>query len=278
MITPTISATAPTVDDSVAISLYSDALIDDGVVTNFNPGWGQSGSLAPATDAGTDAGNVLKFTNLNYQGIELNTTDVSALESVHLDLWSADTGIVRFYLVSNNGEVSENGINLEVTGDEWNSFDIDLDVFGGVDLTSVFQMKFDSQSTVIGSEDGLTNFYMDNLYFSNNPPVDYGEHILSLIANVGGEIMFLDDLTETITATSHTIEYDGTVYNYSDVDEIITTVVRDGEFTTEYAVEIAESFPDFAGITYDEAIDLVGQPNMVETLLMVAGFDGNYVG
>jgi hypothetical protein len=31
-------------------------------------------------------------------------------------------------------------------------------------------LKFDSQEPVIGSADGLTDFYMDNLYFSNNTP------------------------------------------------------------------------------------------------------------
>ncbi|MCP4789681.1 MAG: hypothetical protein GY881_05545, partial [Gammaproteobacteria bacterium] len=42
---PTAAATAPTVTDADAISLYSDTLASDNVVTNLNPGWGQSGSL-----------------------------------------------------------------------------------------------------------------------------------------------------------------------------------------------------------------------------------------
>ncbi|NRP16786.1 hypothetical protein XMA152_002484 [Marinobacterium sp. xm-a-152] len=59
---------------------------------------------------------------------------------------------------------------MDVTAGSWNSFDIDLDAFSGVDLANVFQMKFDSQDAVIGSTDGLSTFYMDNLYFSNNTP------------------------------------------------------------------------------------------------------------
>ena len=58
------------------------------------------------------------------------------------------------------------------------------------------------------------------------------------------------------------------------MDGIITTVVRDGEF----AAEIAESFPDSAGISYSTAVALIGQANMESTLLAVAGADGNYVG
>ena len=42
--------------------------------------------------------------------------------------------------------------------------------------------------------------------------------------------------------------------------------------------EIAESFPDSAGISYSTAVALIGQANMETTLLMVAGADGNYVG
>ena len=108
--------------------------------------------------------------------------------------------------------------------------------------------------------------------------VSAGQYSLTAIANVFGSIMFLDGLTETVTASSHTIEYQGTSFDYAEVDGIITTVVRDGEFTSEFAAEIAESFPDSAGISYSTAVTLLGQANMESTLLTVAGADGNYVG
>lgn len=108
--------------------------------------------------------------------------------------------------------------------------------------------------------------------------VTEGQYSLTAIANVFGEVMFLDGLTETVTSTSHTIEYNGTTFDYAEVDGIITTVVRDGEFTGEFAAEIAESFPDAAGIRYSTAVVLIGQANMESTLMVVAGADGNYVG
>ena len=50
---------------------------------NVNPGWGQRGSLLPETDA--EAGEVLKFSDLNYQGIDLGGSyDVSGKEHVRL--------------------------------------------------------------------------------------------------------------------------------------------------------------------------------------------------
>ena len=101
---------------------------------------------------------------------------------------------------------------------------------------------------------------------------------LDVIAFIFGIPLYLKGLTETVTSTSHTIEYNGTIFDYAEVDGIITTVVRDGEFTSEFAAEIAESFPDSAGISYSTAVALIGQANMGSTLMMVAGADGNYVG
>jgi hypothetical protein len=56
------------------------------------------------------------------------------------------------------------------------------------------------------------------------------------------------------------------------------TVVRDGDFTSEFAKEISESFSEYAGISYNAAVALIGQANMQSTLMMVAGYDGNYIG
>ena len=105
-----------------------------------------------------------------------------------------------------------------------------------------------------------------------------GTSTITVIANVFGSIMFLDGLAETVTESSHTIEYQGTSFDYAEVDNFIMTVVRDNEFTTEFAAEIAESFPDNAGISYSTAVALIGQANMESTLMMVAVADGNYVG
>ena len=114
------------------------------------------------------AGEVIHLTNLNYQGMELNTTDISAKQSMHIDLWSETSGAVKFFLVS--PDTGEAGIVLDVTGGQWNSFDIDLAAFGQVSDGSIFQMKFDSQSGAVGDATPLTDFYVDNLYFGDQTP------------------------------------------------------------------------------------------------------------
>jgi hypothetical protein len=80
------------------------------------------------------------------------------------------------------------------------------------------------------------------------------------------------------TVTSHTVSYQGTKFKYSDIDALITTVIRDGEFTDEFRKEIADAYPSYGGITYKEAISLVGAANVDSILMSVAGADGNYVG
>ena len=70
---------------------------------NVNPGWGQRGSLAAQNDA--EAGSILKFSDLNYQGIDLGGNyDVSGKEHVRFDLWSETGGSVKVSVVSTGGE------------------------------------------------------------------------------------------------------------------------------------------------------------------------------
>uniref|UniRef100_UPI0040488C20 hypothetical protein n=1 Tax=Limnohabitans sp. TaxID=1907725 RepID=UPI0040488C20 len=74
------------------------------------------------------------------------------------------------------------------------------------------------------------------------------------------------------------IEVDnGTVFNYPEVDPLITTVVRNGEFTAEFAQEIADAYPSAAGIKYNTVVTLFGVAAIDDLLISVAGADGFYV-
>jgi hypothetical protein len=105
-----------------------------------------------------------------------------------------------------------------------------------------------------------------------------GTYSLDVIVSILGQVFLLKGLTETVSASNHTIEYAGSVFNYSEYDPFFATVIRDGEFTKEFSEEIAESFPDFAGITYASAVGFVGASAIDDVLIAVAGADGNYVG
>jgi hypothetical protein len=100
---------------------------------------------------------------------------------------------------------------------------------------------------------------------------------------LGSTPVLLKDLDEEITTTgtavtSHTVTYQGTKFKYSDIDALITTVIRDGQFTEEFRKEIKELVPSLSEISYQEVVSLVGAANVDSILIYVAGADGNYVG
>ena len=114
---------------------------------------------------------------------------------------------------------------------------------------------------------------------SSNPSVlEQGNYTLNVIVNLFGQVLYLQGLKETITSTTHSVEYAGTIFNWSEVDSFVTTVTRDGNFTDEFAKEIADAYPSVAGISYSTAVALVGASAIDDVLLAVAGADGNYVG
>ena len=98
----------------------------------------------------------------------------------------------------------------------------------------------------------------------------------------GGAPVYLKGLVENLIysngiVTSHTIELDGTAYVYSQVDRLITTVTRNGEFTPEFTKEINDYLQTDANITYKAAVALVGVQSIDGVILFVAGSDGDFV-
>ena len=108
--------------------------------------------------------------------------------------------------------------------------------------------------------------------------LEQGNYTLNVIVDLFGQVLYLKGLRETVTSTSHTVEYAGTTFNWSEVDSLATTVTRDGNFTDEFAKEIADVYPSAAGIGYSTAVALVGASAIDSVLIAVAGADGNYVG
>ena len=70
---------------------------------------------------------------------------------------------------------------------------------------------------------------------------------LDVIVDLFGTVSMLKGLTEINNGTVHTLSYNGHVFNYAEVDPLLTTVVRNGEFTAEFAQEIADAYPTAAG-------------------------------
>jgi hypothetical protein len=162
MPTPSVAAPTPTNAATDVISVYSDAYTNLAG-TNFNPSWGQS--TVVTIDYPIAGNNTLKYESLNYQGTNLGSTngdapqDVSAYEYLHVDFWTPNSTDLGIYLISSGPVEVEYVLIPTGTLEEWNSVDIPLTAFAGVDLANVIQFKVEGNGTI----------YFDNWYFWKAP-------------------------------------------------------------------------------------------------------------
>jgi beta-glucanase (GH16 family) len=141
---PTVAAPIPTEAAGDVISVFSDVYTDIAGV-DYNPNWGQ-GTVATQVDVAGN--NTLKYAGLDFQGTDFaaNAQDVSGMDSLHVDFWTADSTALNVSLISS--APAEAAFALTVTPNTWVSIDIPLTAFAGVDLADVIQLKFDGNGTV----------------------------------------------------------------------------------------------------------------------------------
>lgn len=152
---PSIKAPVPTLAANQVISVFSD-VYDDIPGTDLNPNWGQATSVTFLTVQGD---TVMRYSNLNYQGIQLGSNQnlvAAGMQYLHLDFWNANSTNLGVYLISPGPVETRVSLIPPPTTETWVSVDIPLSAFAPVDLTNVFQFKFDGNGTV----------YLDNIYFS----------------------------------------------------------------------------------------------------------------
>ncbi len=151
--TPSSAAPTPAQNEANVISVYSDNY-SNNLMLNSNPYWGQT---TVVTEEDLESDYALKYADLNYQGMEYTSTDVSGMEYVHLDYFTGDATELQFAVISegpleNAYDIAANeGI---VTG-QWVSLNIPLTEYSTPDLTKAFQFKTVGNGTI----------YLDNLYF-----------------------------------------------------------------------------------------------------------------
>lgn len=151
---PTTAAPVPPARTaSDVLSVFSGAY-PNVAGTDFNPGWGQSTLVSTIEIEGNPT---LKYAGFNYQGTQFATPlNVSAMEFLHLDMWTANAAAVNIFCIS-TGPV-EKAYALPITPGQWKSYDIPISTFDGVNLADVIQFKFDGG-------DGTPLLFLDNLYF-----------------------------------------------------------------------------------------------------------------
>jgi hypothetical protein len=168
-------------------------------------------------------------------------------------------------------------VELIDTTSEDNALSVATSSDGSIYVTGYTEGALNGQP-VIGSDIYIAKFQSTNITktISN----------LSMIVDkeiIGSSAVLLKNLIETSTytdgvITSQVVEYAGSKFNYSDIDKLITTVTRDGNFTSEFRKEITDLLPAAANFSYQDTVKLVGTANIDNVILYVAGADGNFVG
>ena len=158
---PTTAAPTPTVAAAGVLSIYSDAYPQIAGV-NLNPNWGQTTAVTEVLVAGN---NTQKYATLNYQGIDFvnNAIDVSAMSSLHIDVWTANVTTLKVSIIS-TATAAETAVTLTPTQAGWNSFDIPLASYTAPDKTKIDQVKIEGLPAA-------GTLYFDNLYFWKAPAV-----------------------------------------------------------------------------------------------------------
>lgn len=157
--TPQTAAPVPTHDAALVQALYSDAY-------TISPTWSYKENWGDATvyeQKNIDGDNYAYYTSFNWLGWAAATPIfIQHMEYMHIDIWAANDGKVKLTpiyggpgLTTDDGK----GVFVDLVAQQWNHFDIPVADFKGLDLTSIFQMKFSD-----GNPE-FTTFAVDNLYF-----------------------------------------------------------------------------------------------------------------
>jgi len=158
-VSPVVAAPIPTHNAVDVVSIYSDSYVS--VATDFNPNWGQSGSVNTTFNpTGTGTNYAMAYTNFNYQGTYLTQTNAANMEYLHVDIWTANATSVKVSPINNGTGVAEYLVNIPLISGGWSSVDLPKSAFVGMTWDSVFQLKFDGQTGVSPSK-----IYLDNIYF-----------------------------------------------------------------------------------------------------------------
>nr|NQU88923.1 Ig-like domain-containing protein [Bacteroidota bacterium] len=133
------------------LSIYSDEY-SNLPGTNFNPWWGQQTIVT--VDYLVAGNNTLRYENLNYQGTEFTSQDVSGYDYLHVDFWTSNSTDLGIYMISPGP--TEKEYVFTIVPETWVSVDILLTDFAPpVNLSEVFQFKIE----------GNGDIWFDNLYF-----------------------------------------------------------------------------------------------------------------
>lgn len=150
--------------------------------TDFFPYWGQSQPGYAATEFDLNGDKMINYINLSYQGTQLaDGIDVSGMEFLHMDVWTADVQKFTTFLISETS--GEKPVVKDLVAGQWTSIEIPISAFTSQGLTvkDIFQFKFE------GTPSGKGSVFIDNIYFYKTPgallefPIDFESTLLTYV-------------------------------------------------------------------------------------------------
>lgn len=170
--------TQPGRQESDVISIFSSRYTDVPG-TDYFPNWGQEGQGSSWALFDLNGDEILQYINLSYQGIALadgTTIDVSAMEYLHLDVWTANESMrLETSLINNPADVTEKPVWRDLNAGEWTSIEIPLSEYTdqGLTISEIFQMKFVGEPWAEGT------VFIDNIYFYRESTSPFNDGLLS---------------------------------------------------------------------------------------------------
>jgi hypothetical protein len=174
--TPMIAAPAPTAMAANVMSLFSNSYTNIPMAT-WATSWSASGyatPMLPNTAGGALVNDTKLYSNLNFVGAEpVALIDATPMNTFNIDVWTPNITAFRVKLVDfganaafGGGDDVEHELSFAPTLGAWNTYHIPLSNFTGL-LTKghIGQVIFS------GDPSGVGNAYIDNVYFSYEPPV-----------------------------------------------------------------------------------------------------------
>ena len=152
---PTTSAPTPTAPANKVASIFSDAYQSADPGTVFFPNWSQPTVVSTIQVGGTN--NVLKYDNFSYEGTQLaNILVVPDMKYMHVDVYTSNLNTLKIGPISPGPQ--ETDYNAILTANTWNSFDIPVSTFTGVNMSDIIQLG-------TSGGNGAQTVYLDNIYF-----------------------------------------------------------------------------------------------------------------
>lgn len=212
--TPRVAAATLGFAAEDVIALFSDQYTNISDI-DYNPDWDQA---TVVTQIQVDSDNILKYSNLDYQGTDFggNKQDVSQMEFLRFDYWTQGASQLSMYLISPGPEETEFAVNVEQ--DSWQSVSIPLSAFPNVDLSDTFQLKVTGNGEV----------FLDNIMFIRSASE----------VNVAPEVNL--SATQNSASTTNIVNGNGTVAisaavtdpNQQDTHSYVWSVTGVANFTT----------------------------------------------